>query len=108
VPIRIEVANLDSQPRDLYLRGRDIAFDISISDASGRTFWRRLEGEIIPAIIQLRTLGPGESFTLVHHWDQKNKRGKPAPTGVYRVRAEVLTDGSASLAATEMPLVIEP
>lgn len=108
VPIRVRVLNTTSAPLDLYLRGREIAFDVTIIDSTGSEFWTRLEGETIPAILQLKTLAPGEVLELSHDWDQRNKRGRPAEAGVYSVRASVLTDGSSSLAADEASFVIRP
>ena|SRR5688572_8716915 len=106
VPITIRVANTTSAPLDLYLRGRVIAFDITITDATGAELWRRLEGETVLAIVQIRTLGPGETLELSHEWDQRTRSGRPAAPGVYGIRGSVLTDGSSSLVSGEARLVI--
>ncbi|HYN81875.1 MAG TPA: BsuPI-related putative proteinase inhibitor [Gemmatimonadaceae bacterium] len=108
VPIMIRVSNTTSAPLDLYLRGRDIAFDITITDSAGAELWRRLEGETVLAIIQIKTLGPGETLELSHEWDQRTKSGRPAAAGVYGIRGSVLTDGSSSLVSNEGSLVIKP
>lgn len=104
----IRVSNTTSAPLDLYLRGRDIAFDITITDSAGAELWRRLEGETVLAIIQIKTLGPGETLELSHEWDQRTKSGRPAAAGVYGIRGSVLTDGSSSLVSNEGSLVIKP
>lgn len=106
VPIRIRVTNTTARALDLYLRGRQITVDISIIDSAGRKFWRRLEGETIPAILRIVTLAPGKGFTMTYEWDQKDRRGRLAPPGVYSVRAEVLTDGATSLLANDVTFVI--
>lgn len=108
VPIMIRVSNTTSAPLDLYLRGRDITFDITITDSTGAEFWRRLEGETVLAIIQIKTLGPGETLELSHEWDQRTKGGRLAAAGVYGIRGSVLTDGSSSLVSNEARLVIKP
>jgi len=108
VPIVIRVSNTTSAPLDLYLRGRDIAFDITITDSTRAEVWRRLEGETVLAIVQIKTLGPGETLELSDEWDQRTKGGTPVAAGVYAVRGSVLTDGSSSLVSNEAHLVIKP
>jgi hypothetical protein len=92
VPIVFRIENARQQPLDLYLRGREIAFDIVISDRAGRVVWRRLAGEVIPAILRIETLGPGGVLTLEHLWDQRTGPGRTVPPGDYTVRAELLTE----------------
>lgn len=108
VPIVIRVSNTTSAPLDLYLRGRDIAFDITVTDSTRAEVWRRLEGETVLAIIQIKTLGPGETLELSDDWDQRTGSGRPAAAGVYGIRGSVLTDGSTSLVSNEARLVIKP
>ena len=105
VPITIRVKNETAAPLDLYLRGRDVTFDIMVADSTGDVVWRKLEGEVTQAILQLKTLAPGEVMELSHTWDQRSQRGSPVPPGKYTVRGSVLTDGSASLRSS--PAVLE-
>lgn len=106
VPIRIRVTNETSAPLDLYLRGREITFDITVADSSGNAVWRRLEGQVIPAIVQIRTLAPGETLVLDDRWDQISRNGSQVPPGGYLVRGEVLTDGERPLEGPGVPLEI--
>src|SRR5687767_15473323 len=46
VPMRLRVRNTTSAPLDLYLRGREVTFDITVADSTGDAVWRRLEGEV--------------------------------------------------------------
>jgi hypothetical protein len=92
VPIAFRVENISARPLDLYLRGRTIAFDLVVSGADGSIVWRRLEGEIIPAILRIETLAPGTALLLEHTWDQRTNAGNAAPPGEYTVRAELLTE----------------
>ena len=108
VPITIRVKNETAAPLDLYLRGRDATFDITVADSVGDVVWRKLEGEVTQAILQLRTLAPGEVMELGHTWDQRSQRGNPVPAGEYRIRATVLTDGQSTLVSEEVPLRITP
>ena len=108
VPIAIRVKNETAAPLDLYLRGRDVAFDIIVADSTGDLVWRKLEGEVTQAILQLRTLAPGEVMELSHTWDQKSQRGSPVPPGSYTVRGSVLTDGRTTLESPAATLRITP
>jgi hypothetical protein len=107
VPIAIRVENTGTRPLDLYLRGRTIAFDIFVTRPKGDVVWQRLKDEIIPAIIQLKVLGPGEVLELKDEWHQRDHRGKPVPPGSYLVRGSILTDGPA-LETRAAPLRIMP
>lgn len=108
VPITVRVRNTSAAPLDLYLRGRDITFDIVITDVEGRAIWRRLKGEPVPAILQLRTLKPGEVLEVTHQWDGRTTHGGRAPAGTYDVRATILTDGSSTLESDEASFEIVP
>jgi len=108
VPMRIRVRNETAAPLDLYLRGRDVTFDITVADSTGDMVWRKLEGEVTQAILQLRTLAPGEVLELTHTWDQKSQRGQLVPPGRYTVRGSVLTDGQTTLDSPPETLEIAP
>lgn len=108
VPIKLRVRNATDAPLDLYLRGRDATFDIAITDSAGDAVWSRLEGEPVQAILQLRTLAPGETLELSHDWDQKSQRGIPVMPGRYTVRGTVLTDGTTTLDSPPVELEITP
>jgi intracellular proteinase inhibitor BsuPI len=88
VPITLRARNTGAKPVDLYLRGREIAFDITVASDKGEVVWRRLAGKTVPAILQVRTLGPGESLELSDTWDQHTSRGMPAGPGGYLVEGE--------------------
>lgn len=108
VPISIRISNTAPAPVDLYLRGREITVDIVVTDSTGADVWRRLEGEIVPAILQLKTLASGEVLELTHEWDQTSRRGERAPAGVYGVQAFVLAENSSSLVSNEASFLIRP
>lgn len=108
VAIELQVSNETSAPLDLYLRGRDVTFDIAVTDSTGDAVWRRLEGEVTQAVPQLRTLAPGAVIRLRHDWDQKSQRGDPVGPGRYVVRGSVTTDGRTALESGAVTLVIKP
>lgn len=105
VPITIRVKNETSAPLDLYLRGRDVTFDIIVADSTGDVVCRKLGGEVTQAILQLRTLAPGEVLEMSDTWDQRSRRGTPVPPGKYMVRGSILTDGRTTLESG--PAVLE-
>ena len=81
---------------------------IHLADAAGRVVWHRLEGDIIPAIIQVKVLNPGDMFELSHTWDQRTNRGKAVVPGLYTAQGIVLTDSPEPLASPPKPLLIVP
>jgi hypothetical protein len=108
VPIVLRLENTGERPLDLYLRGRTIAFDIFITRPAGRIVWQRLKDEIIPAIVQLKVLRPGEVLELKDEWPQRDNRGEPVAPGSYVVRGTVLTEGPAALETPPASLLIAP
>jgi hypothetical protein len=87
VSFRLRAENTTDRTLELYLRGREIAFDIVVLDERGGEVWRRLEGAVIPAILRLEPLAPGAALELGTEWDG-------APPGDYTAHAELLTDGA--------------
>jgi hypothetical protein len=105
VPITFHVENVSGRLLDLSLRGRTIVFDLVVSDMNGMTVWRRLHDTVIPAILRLETLAPGEVLELADSWDQRSNAGEPVPAGTYTVRGEILTERNP-LVAPSQPLRI--
>jgi hypothetical protein len=99
------VENVSGRTLDLYLRGRTIAFDVIVTRPDGAAVWRRLEGEIIPAILRIETLAPDEALELADTWLQRSDAGDAVPPGEYRVHAELLTE-SEPLRSAALPLRI--
>lgn len=94
VPVRIHLrlVNPSDQPANLALQGRPAAFDIVVTDRKGGPVWRRLEGEVVVAVLQLRSLGPGEAVEFEAMWDQRDQAGVPVPAGEYLVTGQVPSD----------------
>lgn len=93
VPITFRVENVTDRTLSLHLMGRDIAFDVIVARVDGSTVWRRLEDEVLQAILRFETLAPGQALVLDALWDQRSNAGQPVPPGEYRVWAQLLTDG---------------
>src|SRR5690606_8573175 len=92
VPIELRLTNIASETVTVHLLGREIAFDVEVRDASGDLVWRRLEGEIIPQILQVRILAPGETLTLRDVWTQRTNQGRPVPAGTYLLQGVLPTE----------------
>jgi hypothetical protein len=92
VPITLRATNTGSRPLEMYLMGRSVTFDITVSRPSGAVVWRRLDGQTVPAILQFRILAPGETLELRHDWDQRATRGRIVSPGTYVVQGALLTD----------------
>jgi hypothetical protein len=107
VPITMHVENASGRTLDLYLRGRTIAFDLVVRGAGGDIVWRRLEGEIVAAILRIETLGPDGALVLEDRWGQQNTAGGRVPPGEYSVSGELLTEGEP-LRTPSAPLRILP
>ena len=94
-PVRftILVGNRGATPLDLCLRGRSITVDVEVRRADGALAWRRLAGEIIPAILHLRTLAPGVRIEVGAVWDQRTDRSTAVGPGEYVARGLLLVEG---------------
>lgn len=106
VPMVLRVENISDRSVDLYLTGRPVAFDLIVSDAAGDTVWRRLEDAVVPAILQIRSLAPGETLEFHHAWAQRSNADEPVLPGVYSVRGELLAE-DGPLATPEAMLHIQ-
>jgi hypothetical protein len=93
VTIRLLVQNRTQRALDLYLRGRTSTFDVVVARPGGAVAWRRLEDEIIPAIVHLRTLAPAERFEIMAVWNQRTRHGGPVEPGEYTARGLLLVEG---------------
>jgi len=104
VPIVLRLTNKTERPLALALQGRPVAFDITVRRNEGSVIWRRLEGQVVSAILALRTLEPAESVVLETIWDGRDRRGAPAPPGLYEVTGTLLTDQPEGLTTRPTPL----
>jgi hypothetical protein len=97
VPIAIRIGNTAGRPIELHLQGRTVTFDLTVRRGDA-VVWRRLEGEAVPAILQLRMLAPGEVLELKDTWQQQDKAGRRVAPGEYSVSGAVPTDSAPILA----------
>jgi hypothetical protein len=92
VPVTLRLINTSDQPQTAYLTGRPTAFDIEVSNETGKVIWRRLAGETVAAILGVRTLAPGEALTFQGSWAQRDQQGRPVPAGIYTLTGVLPTD----------------
>lgn len=106
IPIALRLENRSSEQLELYLRGREATYDFIVTARDGDIVWRRLEGEIVPAILRVDVLEPGQILEFRDTWDQRNNGGEAVAPGYYTIRGAVLSDGSATLESPAFQLRI--
>jgi hypothetical protein len=106
VPIELVLTNRTERRLTLYLQGRPLAFDITIRREDGSVIWRRLEGQVVSAILAVRELAPAESLTFEAVWDGRLAGGRPAPPGRYQVAGRLPTDTPEGLTTLPAPLQV--
>ena len=104
----LRLTNTGQDPLTVYLLGRPTAFDVTIRRLDGRTVWRRLEGEVVSAILGVRELAPGAVLEFDEVWAQTSNTGEPVPPGDYRVVGVLPTDGPEPLQTSPALLRIVP
>lgn len=98
VPVSVVVQNNRDRHVNLSLMGREIVFDIIVARDDSTIVWRRLGNTTVQQILQLKTLAPGESFTLYDYW-------QPTAPGSYLIGAQLPTDAQP-LQAAAVPITI--
>lgn len=99
VAFTLRIRNVSGRALTLYLRGREITFDVVVTGAGGQAVWRRLEGAAVPAIVRLEEMAPGAELSLPATWDQQGADGRPVADGEYRAHAELLTQDAPIVGA---------
>ena len=92
VEIVLRITNVTQKPLDLSLQGREIVFDVAVTNEQGHEVWRRLQGQTAQAILQLRTLAPGEALDLRTAWNPRAE-----DSGLHTISADIKTDGAPIL-----------
>ena len=108
VPIAITLSNRGTRPVTLYLRGRDIVFDIHVIDARGDTVWQRLYDQVIPAIVQVKEVRAGESLELRDTWNLRSNKGAAVAAGDFTIFGSILRDEPEPMKTPSVSLSIVP
>jgi hypothetical protein len=106
VPIELVLTNRTERRLTLYLQGRPLAFDVTIRREDGNVVWRRLEGQVVSAMLAVRELAPAESLTFEAVWDGRLADGRRAPPGRYQIAGSLRTDTPEGLTTLPVPLQI--
>lgn len=93
MPFVLSVRNPTDHAIDLILRGRTPTFDVIVARGDGEIVWQRLESEIMPAILLVRTIAPAERFELTAAWNQRTRYRKYSRPGNYTARGLLLAEG---------------
>jgi hypothetical protein len=97
VPIVLRLTNTGRNSVTVYLQGRPVSFDIIVSRRDGGVVWRRLEGAVVPAVLQVRTLAPSEALEFRDTWAQRSNLGESVGPGEYLVTGVLPTDPPSEL-----------
>ena len=108
VPIALRLVNEADTAVEVALQGRPVAFDITVTRPGGELVWRRLAGETVTAILQLRRVPPGESLDFRTAWDQRSAGGELVPAGEYMVKGAIPSDPPTVLRSGAAKLRIVP
>ncbi|MDQ4075403.1 MAG: BsuPI-related putative proteinase inhibitor [Chloroflexota bacterium] len=108
VPITLRLQNISDQPVDVYLKGRPVAFDITVAREGREVVWRRLEGTTMSMVLQIRRLAPGEVVELTDTWNQQTNAGEPVSPGRYTIQGVLLTEAPQPLVTSPTTLRIVP
>ena len=92
VPLVLHVENTGSAPVDLYLRGREVSVDLVVTSAAGVRVFHLLEGAVVPAVVQIRTLRPRERLEHALTWSARDARGRALEPGRYALRVALLRE----------------
>ncbi|HKT58430.1 MAG TPA: BsuPI-related putative proteinase inhibitor [Gemmatimonadales bacterium] len=106
VPIQLVLTNRTERPLTIYLQGRPLAFDITVSREDGTVIWRRLQGQVVSAILAVRELKPAESLSFDAVWDGRLRDGRAAPPGRYLITGHLPTDKPEGLTTAAVSLQI--
>jgi len=104
VPIILTLTNRATHPMSLAMQGRPPAFDITVARRDGQVVWRRLAGQVVPAILAVRTLAPAETLTFSATWDGRAADGSPSVPGRYVVTGSLPSDPPEVLTTPPEPL----
>jgi hypothetical protein len=105
--LTLTVTNAGTAPVDLYLRGRDITMDVTVTEARGGEVYHLLEDAVVPAVLRIETLRPCERLETHARWTVVDRQNQPLPPGTYTIRASILAEDD-DLSATQAIVVGSP
>ena len=107
VVVTYRAENISTRTLTMYLLGRTPTLDIRVTNAEGVEIWRRLEGEVVPAVLRVETLPPGGAVIVSEAWNLRTRRGEAARPGRYSITAELVLE-SGVLRSGDVSLQVLP
>jgi hypothetical protein len=107
VLLQAKVQNTSSRTEELTFGGRP-AYDFVVTRPDGLEVWRWSHGQGIQAILEHKTLQPGEVVEFAAEWGQRDNEGQPVPAQTYWVRGIVHLESPEQLESAPRPLRIAP
>jgi hypothetical protein len=105
VPLKLKLRNTSQQPVELILGGRP-PYDFVVTKQDGIEIWRWSHGQAIQAILEVRTLNPGEELEFTTEWQQLDNAGAPIRPDTYFVRGVLNSDPPQKLETEPKQLII--
>jgi len=107
VPLTLKLRNTSHRSVELTLGGRP-AYDFVVTTPDGLEVWRWSHGQAIQAILELKTLRPGEELVFTAEWAQRDNEGRSVPAGTYWVRGVLNLEPPVQLETEPQSLSIAP
>jgi hypothetical protein len=107
VPLTLKLQNTSKHPVELPFSGRP-AYDFVVTRPDGMEVWSWSHGQAIQAILEFKTLKPGEALEFAAAWEQRDNEGQPVPSGTYRVQGILRLEPPEKLATEPKSLSISP
>lgn len=70
--------------------------------------WRRLEDEVVPAILRIETLDPGAVIEIEGTWGRRANNGTPVSDGKDGIGGEMLTEQESLVTSRQRPFASVP
>jgi hypothetical protein len=105
ISLKLTLQNTSNEPVQVYLGGRP-PYDFIVTSANGAELWRWSEGQVVQAILEVKTLGAREELMYDVDWALQDQSGKPLSPGTYLVRGAINLDPPERLETAPKQLVI--
>jgi hypothetical protein len=105
IRLTLTLKNTTKQPVQVMLGGRPPT-DFVVTTPEGAEVWRWSTDQVVQAILEVRTLQPGEQLEYNTEWNLKHSRGTLPSPGRYLVKGILNMDPPETLETTPRELVL--
>ncbi len=105
VRLKLTLRNSGKQPVSVMLGGRPPS-DFVVTAPDGAEVWRWSTDQVIQAILEMKTLQPGEQLEYSAEWPARDSRGTLVSPGRYKVRGVLNTDPPEKIETSPKELVL--